>query len=155
MIRLLPDDIHHVVDCNSSEQLAVVIDHRRGNPVVSLKSSRHLGRGCIGGNGLLICDHHLPYRDGGVRYQHGADGEQSHKPIVTVHHDQTVRVGRELRMPTEVAQHHIQRQICANGDGVGAHQTAGHVIRKAQYLLKPLAVLLVHDRQHLTGHLIG
>ena len=155
MIGLFPDDIHHVVDRNSSEQLAVIIDHRRGNPVVSLKSPRHLYCRCIGANGLLICDHHLPHRDGWVRHQYGTNGQQSHKPIIAVHHDQAVRVGWELRMPAEVAQHHIQRQICANGDGVGAHQTAGHVIRKAQYLLKALAVLLIHDSQYLTGHLIG
>ena len=58
-------------------------------------------------------------------------------------------------MPAEIAQHHIQRQICADGDGVGAHQTARNVIRKAQHFLKALTVLLIHDGQHLTRHLIG
>ncbi|CAI8452167.1 MAG: Uncharacterised protein [Halieaceae bacterium] len=155
MICLFSDDIHYVVNRNPSEQLAVIIDHRRRNPVISLKSPRHLGRGCIGGDGLLVSDHHLPNRHGGVRYEHGPDCQQPYKSIAAVHHDETVGIGRELRMPAEIAQNHIQRQICADGDGVGAHQTARNVIRKAQHFLKALAVLLIHDRQHLTGHLVG
>ena len=58
-------------------------------------------------------------------------------------------------MSSKVAQHNIQRQVGANGDGVGTHETAGYVIGKAQYCLQALAILLIHDRQDLPGDLVG
>ena len=57
-------------------------------------------------------------------------------------------------MSAQIAQHNIECQISSNGDGIGAHQATCNIVWKAQHLLQSLPILLVHNGQHATGHLI-
>ena len=57
-------------------------------------------------------------------------------------------------MAAQIAQHNIECQVSSNGDGIGAHQATGNIVREAQHFLQSLPILLVHNGQDATGHLI-
>ena len=69
LIRLLADDVHHVVDSDPAEQFAVAVDHRRGDPVVALKQRSHVLVRQVCVNRFHVGYHHLPHRGIGVRHQ--------------------------------------------------------------------------------------
>ena len=58
-------------------------------------------------------------------------------------------------MTAQVAHHHVQGKVGADGDCVRVHQAASGVVRVEHHLFDACPVLVVHGLQDLEGHPVG
>ena len=147
MVRILPDNVNHIIDGDPTQQAALLVYHRRRDQVVAFKQCRYLGVGEAHGNGLDVGIHDFPHGGGGVGDQHFRDGQHANEIVPPADHDQAVGHGWQGAVPAKVAEHNIDTDVRAHRNGVRVHQTAGGVLRVGENFLHPLPVLLVHGLQ--------
>ena len=155
VLRLLADDVEHVVDGDTAEQAAIRADDGRGQQVAALEQLHHLARRHVGRDAVDLRVHGAG--DGGVLVagEEGGDRQGAEVAVVPVHHEQAVGALRELAAHAQVAQHDPEAHVRADRDRVGVHQAAGAVLRIAQHGRQPDPVLLVHRAQDLAGDDLG
>ncbi len=75
-------------------------------------------------------------------------GQHADVTVVTVGDEQLVGMFRDLAAHAQVAQHHVEGDIGADGDRIEIHQAAGGVLGIGQQLLELLALLAIEDVEH-------
>ena len=86
-----------------------------------------------------------------VGNEQGAYGQDAHETVIPVDDNQTVGVFGYFGVPTQVTHDDIKGQIGSDRDGIGTHQTTGHIVGERQHRGDTGAIGLVHDRQNLLG----
>jgi hypothetical protein len=75
--------------------------------------------------------------------------------VTAADHEQVVGVVGQFAAQAQIAQHHVDIDVGANGDHVRVHQAAGAVLRVRQHLLQPLAILAIHRLEHFVDDGVG
>ena len=154
MVRVLADNIHHVIDGNPAQQPPLVVHHRRRNQIIALKQVGYFGVGEGDGYRLDIGIHDFPHGCGLAGYQHCSNGQHADKFVAPVYNNQAVGHRRQSPVPAQVSQYHINAEVRAHSDGVRVHQAASGVFRVGKHRFDPLPVLLVHGVQNFLDHRI-
>jgi hypothetical protein len=108
--------------------------------------------------GVDVRRHHLA--DHLLRRIHQQPVQRQHagEQVVLIDHEQLVGLRRQFVPPPQVAQHHFQADVLADGDHLEVHQRAELVVLIGQCRLHLLALLGVQAghqlRQHCRGQIL-
>jgi len=148
----LTDQVDHLVDGQTTDQLAALVHHRRGNQVVTLE--------CLGGV-VAVLVRVEGHRVGGHDFQHllvrivdqqALDRQHALEHAVVVDHEQFVGMPGQFLQAAQVAQHHFQADVLADGDHLEVHQRADLVLLVGQRRTHSLALLRVEAFHQFMDH---
>ena len=155
MVGLVHDDVDHVVNGDTTDQDALVINHRRRYQVAPFENFRDFGIRHGGRNRFHVGDHRFTHGGAAVEHQHPGQRQDADKLVLAVDHQQVISGVRNITAKPQEALHYPEGNFRAHGDHVGVHQATGGILRIAQYRLQAFAILFVERFQHLLGDLLG
>ena len=152
MLRFFADDVDHVIDRDTAEQNIVLIDDRRGHPVMVGELTRDFIVRFVDVNRWLIMINQLVDRRRRLRGQQRCDRQTAHVLVTLRNNEQVVSVIRQFAAQTQVTQHDVNGGIGTHGDDIRIHQTAGSVFVIRQNLLQPFPIIAVHRTHDFVHH---
>ncbi|MNE28602.1 hypothetical protein D3C80_1220470 [compost metagenome] len=99
-----------------------------------------------------IGGHHLGHLLVRIVDQQPLDRQHPLQHAVVVDHEQLVGMPRQLLESTQVAQHHLEADIVADGDHLEVHQRTDLVLLVGQRRAHPLALLGIEGLHQLVDH---
>ncbi|MCY1523508.1 hypothetical protein D9M68_584080 [compost metagenome] len=84
-----------------------------------------------------------------VVHQQALDRQHALEDAVVIHHEEFVGVAGQFLEPTQIAQHHFQGHIVADGDHLEVHQRADLVLLVGQHGANALALLRIEGFHQL------
>ncbi len=143
------NDVDHVVDRDSSQQLARGIDHGGRHQVTVLEQARHFVGIRVRGDARRSRIEDVA--DGLLRIFREQAGERDSPEIlvIAIDHEQPVSLVGQLATHAQVTQYDLHRDVGAHAHGVRVHESAGRVRLVGQHGVEPLAILGVHGFHQL------
>ncbi len=139
----LTDQVDHFVNGQTANQLAVFVDHRRGDQVITFESLGRIISIFIRMETHRIVGHDFDHLLIGIIDQQSLDRQHPLECAIVVDHKKLVGMTWQLLEPTKITQHHFQADVFADGDHLEVHQRANLLLVIGQRRTNALTLLTV------------
>src|SRR5690606_12135444 len=154
-LALLTNQVNHLIDGQTANQLAPLVHHRRGHQVITLEGLSCLVGILIGMESDRIIGHNLGHLLLRVINQQALDGQNTLEHAVVIHYEQLVGMTRQLLESAQITQDHLQAHILADRDHFEVHQGTDLILLIGQGRTDALTLLRIKGLHQLVDDVAG
>ncbi|CAI8777271.1 hypothetical protein EMIT0215P_170069 [Pseudomonas serboccidentalis] len=144
---LLTNQVDHFVDGQTADQLAVLVDHRGRDQVVTFERLSSVIGVFVRVKTHRIAGHDFSNLFFRIVDQQTLDRQHALEHAVVIDHEQFVGVARQLFETTQVTQNHFEADVLTDGHHLEVHQRTDLLLVIGQGRAHTLALLLI-ERLH-------